>query len=253
MAFMTTTLAVQNERSASRYYSPNAIAELTTGNKVNKDLRSFIRKTVNKSFRGLGYKRGSKPALFGSIDLKKDDKGYYIKDVYCNRLVRNGAGPRKRPNNNDMNVEHTWPQSKGAKSEPFRGDLHHLFPTDSRANSTRGNYPLGEIHNPEDATESCSSSQKGKLMHPVTKKSTSVRGFQPPEGHRGNAARAMFYSAIFYNKKISAMEEFYLRKWHNEDPVDEEEMERNNNVEKFQGNRNPFIDYPSLVDRIEDL
>jgi hypothetical protein len=253
MALMTTTLAKQNIRGASEYYSADDAAELNTGNKIDKELKSFIRKTVNKGFRGLGYKRGSKPALFGSIDLKKDEKGYYVKDVYCNILVRHGVGPRNQPNNNVMNVEHTWPQSKGAKREPFRGDLHHLFPTDSRANSTRGNFPLGEVHNPEDATSNCSSSQKGKLIHPITKKSTSTRGFQPPEGHRGNAARAMFYSAIFYGHQISEMEEYYLRKWHNEDPVDQDEIERNNNVEKFQGNRNPFIDYPSLADRIKDL
>ena len=50
--------------------------------------------------------------------------------------------------------------------------------------------------------------------------------------------------------RISDLEEFYLRKWHQEDPVDAEEISRNDRVEKAQGNRNPFIDNPRLATRI---
>ncbi len=38
-----------------------------------------------------------------------------------------------------------------------------------------------------------------------------------------------------------------LKKWNEEDPVDEFEMTRNNLVYNLQNNRNPFVDYPSLV------
>ena len=38
-----------------------------------------------------------------------------------------------------------------------------------------------------------------------------------------------------------------LKKWNEEDPVDEFEMTRNNLVYNIQNNRNPFVDYPSLV------
>ena len=41
-----------------------------------------------------------------------------------------------------------------------------------------------------------------------------------------------------------------LMKWHNQDPVSEREIKRNNEVAKIQKNRNPFIDYPELVDYI---
>ena len=43
-----------------------------------------------------------------------------------------------------MNTEHTWPQSKGATGAA-KSDLHHLFPTDSKANSIRGNHPFGIV------------------------------------------------------------------------------------------------------------
>ena len=47
--------------------------------------------------------------------------------------------------------------------------------------------------------------------------------------------------------EIQDVEERYLRKWHEADPVDSFERRRNNMVEKFQGNRNPFIDNPAFA------
>ena len=41
-----------------------------------------------------------------------------------------------------------------------------------------------------------------------------------------------------------------LRKWHFEDPPDEWEEKRNDLIELIQGNRNPFIDQPDLVERV---
>jgi endonuclease I len=38
--------------------------------------------------------------------------------------------------------------------------------------------------------------------------------------------------------------------WHEDDPVDNFEIQRNNRIYAYQGNRNPFIDYPEYVDRI---
>ena len=42
----------------------------------------------------------------------------------------------------------------------------------------------------------------------------------------------------------------YLIQWHFEDPVDAFEIHRNNIIFDFQNNRNPFIDYPHLVELI---
>ena len=53
--------------------------------------------------------------------------------------------------------------------------------------------------------------------------------------------------------QISEYEEFYLRQWHLLDPVDEAEMDRNNKVERLQGNRNPFIDDPDLAILIDNF
>ena len=144
------------------------------------------------------------------------------------------------------------PQSLGSKTEPMRGDLHHLFPTDSRANSIRSSHPFGEVIG-KDAHSNCTTSQTGHIINPRTGRKTSTRGFQPPAEHRGNVARAMFYFASRYRYKLDSLQEYYLRKWHNDDPVDEQELERNNKIQQVQGNRNPYIDYPRLVERITDF
>ena len=245
-------LMVSANASMQDFYSKNQEHELEVGLSIDGGLKDTIKRAAKHNFHPLGYKKGAKRELFGDTDLQKDELGFYVKDVYCNKLVRNRVGPNKIPNNNVINVEHTWPQSKGSKREPARGDLHHLFPTNSRANSTRGNHPFGEVIG-EDVAHDCVDSQKGKIISPTTGKSTGVHGYQPPVEHRGNVARAMFYVSAVYGYDIPSVEEYYLRKWHNEDPVDLDEMLRNDAIEAAQGNRNPFIDFPSIVNRIQNL
>ena len=41
-----------------------------------------------------------------------------------------------------------------------------------------------------------------------------------------------------------------LIEWHLQDTVDDFERTRNNAIYEYQGNRNPFIDYPEWVDTI---
>jgi len=200
----------------------------------------------------LGYKRARKN-MFGNPELghlKKDGNTYYFVDVYCHKKLStsrlNGSiGPMSIPNPNVVNCEHTWPQSKftGYQSSFQKSDLNHLFPTDSRANSMRGNHNFGEVTNGREPGVNCSASAYG----------SSRRVFQPPTRHQGNVARAMFYFAVRYKGKISNDMERVLKKWHLEDPVDDAERMRNEGVYKVQNNRNPFIDYPELVDFIGDL
>ncbi len=198
----------------------------------------------------LGYKKARK-ILFGALHLKKDNHGYYVEDVYCKKTFTNRVGPGRIPPHDGINCEHTWPQSRFTERYPRemqKSDLHHLFPTDSVANSTRGNHPFGMV-NGLDAGSDCASSQVG----PTIARAGHGTFFEPPRDHRGNVARALFYFAVRYDKKIDPIQEQFLRKWHEEDPVDAEEMRRNNLIEKFQGNRNPFIDLPKLTDKISDF
>ncbi|MDA9793407.1 endonuclease [Bacteriovoracaceae bacterium] len=187
--------------------------------------------------------------LFGAIHLKQDERGHYVEDVYCAKTIRNNVGEMRIPDHNVINCEHTWPQSRFSSAAPKsiqKSDLHHLYPTDSRANSSRGNSKFGELANPE-SLSNCGISSKGDIA------GNGARGFEPPKEHKGNVARALFYFSIRYKIEIVDYEEMYLRQWNYEDPVDDAEMKRNNIVESVQGNRNPFIDDPSLMEMISDF
>ena len=63
----------------------------------------------------------------------------------------------------------------------------------------------------------------------------------------------MFYFSVHYQLPIEASQEATLRAWDKLDPIDELERERNDKIEKIQGNRNPFVDYPNLADQVKDF
>tara|TARA_B100001971_G_C18268036_1_gene596426 strand:+ start:5438 stop:6157 length:720 start_codon:yes stop_codon:yes gene_type:complete len=187
--------------------------------------------------------------IMQKVHLKKDNLGYYVEDVYCHQSFRKRVGPNNMPSHQDVNIEHTWPQSRfnTSRSKSFqKADLHHLYPTQSRANSTRGNVIFQEL-NAQNAepVNGCDLSLSGYA--------NGTRGFEPPEDHKGNVARALFYFSLRYDLRISYTEEVILRAWNNSDPVDDDERRRNDIIEQIQGNRNPFIDDAELADFISDF
>lgn len=201
------------------------------------------------SQRVLGYTAARK-ILFGKLHLEQTEQGrHYIRDVYCQENFTHGVGPNLIPNHVEINCEHTWPQSKFTSrfpSEMQKSDLHHLYPTDSKANSIRGNNEFGEVENEDNAL--CVTSEIGSDVN-----TGSGHYFEPPAEHKGNVARSLFYFSVRYQLPISERQEETLRQWHKADPVDAEEMERNDQIHYIQGNRNPFIDMPELADKIENF
>lgn len=211
----------------------------------------------------LGYK-GARRLMFGDIDLRQYKDGeYYVRGVYCHEEFTSddfspnkSVGPKKIPDSNILNCEHTWPQSKftsGYSTTTQKSDVHHLFATNSRANSVRGNNPFGEVTNGKAPAPGCTASSLGRVIPTPSGSGRGGMYFEPPLEHKGNVARALMYFSIRYEKKIDAVQEYYFKKWHKEDPVDEEELARHEKIFKAQGNRNPFIDNPELVDLIEDF
>lgn len=218
-------------------------------NSRDEELKDELYKVTTKGHRSLGYNTAKKH-LFGALHLEQNTRGYFVRDLYCNKEFTSGVGPGSLPDQNQLNCEHTWPQSKFTKSHPTetqKSDLHHLFPTDSRANSTRGNFEFAEVVQNENLVN-CEASQSGASVT-----SGGHTYFEPPHTHKGNVARALFYFSIRYKMTINPSQEAFLRAWHESDPVDAEEIARNNSIAKLQGNRNPFIDNPALVDQIQDF
>ncbi len=240
------------------YYGPNGVKELSSGHQADQELRKTVERFAKKNRIKLGYTTAKKH-LFGEIFLEKDGSSYVLKDVYCRRTLRSDEGwkigPMTIPPNGEVNCEHTWPQSRfntSLSKASQKSDLYHLFPTDSKANGVRGNYPFAEVHG-QIAHKSCTSSTIGSALEPMTDVNTRTRFYEPPVEHRGNVARAIFYFSVVYHLPIDHTEETYLRRWNDEDPVDAVDKMRHNLIMEVQGNRNPFIDYPNLVQRISDF
>jgi deoxyribonuclease I len=191
--------------------------------------------------------QSAREKMFGEIYLRKDSRGQYIEEVYCDDKFY--VSKVKIPDPKVMNCEHTWPQSKFNSRLSIhhqKADLHHLFPTYSKINSERGSLPFAEVDRARNL--SCQVSQLGSSLR-------SGKGlyFEPPDDHKGNVARAMFYFSVRYQIPIDPDQEFFLRQWHEEDPVDELERNRHEMIYQFQKNRNPFIDHPELVSKIKDF
>lgn len=121
--------------------------------------------------------------------------------------------------------------------------MHHLYVTSKESNSKRANYPFCYVFE--------SDWEKQGSMMGINDEFQKC--FEPLDGHKGNVARAMFYFAIRYKKSISKDQENLFRAWNTLDPVDEFEIQRNDHIESLQGNRNPFIDDETLINRIERI
>ncbi|MEK4484672.1 endonuclease [Psychrobacillus sp. FSL H8-0484] len=153
----------------------------------------------------------------------------------------------------DWNREHTWAKSHGnfGTSKGPGTDIHHLRPTDVQVNSARGNLDFDNGGSPVSGCNGC------------FKTSSS---WEAPDRVKGDVARILFYMATRYeegdkvnlelNDKLNnGSAPFHgklstLLKWHEQDPVDDFEKNRNNVIQKWQGNRNPFIDHPEWVNSI---
>ncbi len=150
---------------------------------------------------------------------------------------------------NGWNREHVWPKSLGGDSTKGGGaDLHHIRPSDSGVNSSRGNKKYGEA----------GSGAKEKYG---TDPAVGVLGgtynsayFEPLDNVKGDVARICLYVYVRWNSEWGAtsitkvfQSVDVLLEWCEMDPVDTWEMGRNEVVEEIQGNRNVFIDYPELA------
>lgn len=170
-----------------------------------------------------------------------------------------------------MNIEHSVANSWWGKTEnKAYKDLFHLNPSDSKANSSKGNYPLGEI----DGTP--------KYDNGVTRVGTPKDGmgggctrvFEPHDMYKGDFARTYFYMFTVYDNitwkgfsnsgsgtgcmytvsnglaELSPWACEMMLRWADEDEVSEKETDRNDAIYGIQNNRNPFIDLPTLARHI---
>lgn len=213
-------------RYRNTYYS-------TTENLAEGPLRAALNTRLGQGFVSLSY-NSARDEMYADLDNVGGD----VTCVYTGRVAT--FNTRAGATSNSFNCEHTFPQGFFNENLPMKSDIHHLFPTDDAANSQRGNLPFGVVSNP--------SWQVGG-----SKKNNTT--FEPRDVHKGTAARAMMYFVLRYQdySNFFAPQEAILRQWHNQYPPSVQDSLRNTGIYALQNNRNPFVDYPQITERITNL
>ncbi len=158
------------------------------------------------------------------------------------------------------NREHIMPQSAFGSAAPMKDDGHFVVPADGYVNNRRSNYPFGIVTNPT------WTSSNGSKVGPNATPGYSGTVFEPIDEFKGDIARMLFYVATRYEDQIASWNSDMLNgtsdqvfadwfldillQWNADDPVSQREIDRNNAVYNYQGNRNPFIDHPEWVNEI---
>ncbi|MCL1050249.1 endonuclease [Shewanella abyssi] len=180
---------------------------------------------------------------------------------YDNQQSGSGAGK--------WNREHVWAKSHGFPSDSQWGytDAHHLRPADPGINTARSNNDFGAC---SDTGEEVQFDGQGTGNY--LNKTTDC--WEPRDEVKGDVARMIMYMDTRYQGTDTATTNMpdlvvvdrltttdedsdpligtlcTLYAWNKLDAVDTFEQNRNNQVYKYQGNRNPFIDRPELVQEV---
>lgn len=215
--------------------------------------------TIINPHKSLGYDGLFK--AYEQTDKRPDGK---VRDWYSCTTNYNFSDHTSYKKEGDCyNREHSVPQSwfKGsASSSLIKCDVVHVVPTDGYVNNRRSSYPLAEVNN-----VTYSSNEGYSKLGSCKTAGYSNTVFEPNDEIKGDMARMYFYMVTCYESQApgwghsvfstekNGFTSWYidmLRRWAQQDGIDEREVARNNAVYATQQNRNPFVDYPGLEEYI---
>ena len=171
-------------------------------------------------------------------------------------------------------IEHTLPNSwwggKAGNATAYT-DIHLLVPADFSANRSKSNMPPGYVGGKPKFDNGVMRNGIPATVGSIAYPKALSKVFEPSDAYKGDFARMYFYTATRYESTAVAKDikdavlaldtasgkfDFLpwlvqvLLEWHRLDPVSNKEMVRNNTVFEWQRNRNPYIDFPELVEYI---
>ena len=141
--------------------------------------------------------------------------------------------------------------SEATKKPGMATDFHNLYASATEGNNSRGNKNMGDVDPASANIDTDSYRSDGTTFEPKSSED------------KGLASRALFYMATKY-----ASEGIYLREntcntgdkchgnlsqmiaWNNANAVTRHEYKHNESVYLEQHNRNPYVDFPELVDYV---
>lgn len=224
--------------------------------KKGAELKTAIHDIIKKA-NVLSYGSDYGHTWWGFWSTDRDESGRFI-DRYSSesewvKSTSQGAASA------GMNIEHSFPKSwwGGAKNQAYK-DLYNLMPCKKEINTTKSNYPMGIVV----------SGDKGNGWTKVGEGKDGKLYWEPADPWKGDFARGYMYMATAYQdynwKGEQALQilqqgayptlkewayKLYIQ-WAKADKPNALEIKRNNDVAKIQGNRNPYVDFPNLMEYV---
>ena len=225
--------------------------------KKGAELKTAVHKII-KNAKVLEYGSGNQSTWWGFYVTDVTDDGYCI-DRYSPRSTWQKYGNRGS-SIGGMNIEHSFAQSWWGKTDcNLKKDLFNIMPCESKINSSKGNRGMGIV-------------TKVTNTNGATKVGSGANGlnlWEPADEWKGDFARGYMYIVTayedyankwtsegknsLYNNTYPTLKEWAYKlyiQWAKEDKPDAVEIKRNNDVAKIQGNRNPYVDFPNLMEYV---
>jgi endonuclease I len=248
--------------NAEIYYS-----DIVSGEFANaEELKNALSVIIAKEHKQLTYKQVWSTLTHADQDPNDDKK---VIEIYTGASISKYDNQTSGSGVGKWNREHVWAKSHGFPSESQWGytDAHHLRPSDPGINTARSNNDFG----------ACKDTGEEVLFNGVgtgnyLDKTTDC--WEPRDEVKGDVARMIMYMDTRYQGTDTTTTQMpdlvvvdrltttaedsdpligtlcTLYAWSQLDAVDAYEQNRNNQVYKYQGNRNPFIDRPELVKEV---
>lgn len=267
-AAMNATQPLGGSNSAEDYYA--SIDPSWKDTQLRQALHDLINPHIVLSYDGVWEAFKSLGKLLPNYPCSSDASK--IADVYSSycwktEKVTGGECGNYKKEGDCYNREHLWPKSWYGGFDAGKNaqtDLFELWPSDGYVNGLRGDLPFCEL---DPMQQPSYNSTNGSRIGKCGTQGYSGKGFEADDELKGDFARSYFYLSTAYYKEwtccdnegtnkweIKPWMESMLRQWHRNDPVNDLERARNDEIFlKWQKNRNPFIDHPEWVDQISDF
>lgn len=225
-----------------------------------ESILNALKTCISRNYNEISYK------ALESHYLNTDFYADTLWDVYSTcRFTYDDANNPQKYVCDGWNKEHVCCQS-WLGSGPMVSDMFNVYPTDARVNNLRSNYPYGVVGTNKGISNDPDHHALGKLGT-SSKAGYSGTCYEPDDQYKGDLARTFFYMVARYRTNVlnsgygsnmftsnptnlTSYSLSFLLEWHRNDPVSQKEIDRNQGVYGEQNNRNPFIDYPELVEYI---
>ena len=252
---------------------------------TSQDLRDSLHETIDDHTR-FPY-TSSEIDTWDVLEQADEDKSNnsYIITIYSNSsYLKRGGGNDFYNREHTWPKSYGFPDNGSELNYPYT-DMHHLFLADIDYNFYRSNKPFANCNAACTEYVSETNSSRGGMGNGYPGDSNWTDGeytdgrWEVWQDRRGDIARAMFYMDVRYagdkhsatnanepdliltdtlslidnsrtgeNEQIAYMGMLStLLQWHQQDPVDEFEIQHHDTVSQYQENRNPFIDHPEWI------